>query len=144
MVKPEDITGVAMSLKVEEELSLFALLAADGSINRLGTGAVDNTEKEMFIGVISDPKAFQNLRAQISPGLFKWIGGRADQTPKGKICELTIWLFLPNKEESTIYFKYGSESIGPPPEVGRLVLAAIEVTNPWYEQSKAGIAKNGK
>jgi hypothetical protein len=132
-----------MSLKVEEELSLFALLAADGSINRLGIGAADNTEKEMFTGVISDPKPFQNLRAQISPDLFKWIGGRADQTPKGKICELTIWLFLPNNEESTIYFKYGSESIGPPPEVGRLVLAAIDVTNPWYEQSKGGIAKNG-
>jgi hypothetical protein len=141
MVKPQDITGVAMSLKVDEELSLFALLAADGSINRLGTGAVDNTEKEMFIGVTNDPKPFQNLRGQISPDLFKWIGGRADQTPKGKICELTIWLFLPNKEESTIYFKYGSESIGPPPEVSRLVLAVIDVTNPWYEQFKAGIAK---
>lgn len=144
MVKPEDVTGVAMSLKVDEELSLFALLAADGSINRLGTGTVDNTEKEMCIGVISDPKLFEKLRGQISPDLFKWIGGRADQSPSGKICELTIWLFLPNKEERTFYFKYGSESIGPPPEVCRLVLAAIEVTNPWYEQFKAGLAKNGK
>lgn len=144
MVKPEDITGVAMSLKADDELLLFALLAADGSINRLGTGTVDNTEKEMCIGVISDPKPFENLRAQISRDLFKWIGGRADQSPKGKICELTIWLFLPNKGERTIYFKYGSESIGPPPEVSRLVLAAIDETNPWYEQSRAGIAKKGK
>lgn len=141
MVKPEDITGVAMSLKVDEDLSLFALLAADGSINRLGTGTIQNTEKEMFIAVISDPKPFQSLRAQISPDLFKWIDGRADQSPKGKICELTTCLFLPNKREHTIYFKYGSESIGPPPEVSRLVLAAIDETNPWYEQSKAGIAK---
>lgn len=144
MVKPEDVTGVAMSLKVDQDLSLFALLAADGSINRLGTGAVDNTEKEMFIGVINDPKPFQNLRAQISPDLFKWIGGRGAQSSKGKICELTIWLFLPNKREHTIYFKYGSESIGPPPEVSRLVLAAIDETNPWYEQFKASIAKKGK
>lgn len=144
MVKPENVTGVAMSLKVDEELSLFALLAADGSINRLGTGTIDNTEKEMFIGVISDSKPFQNLRAQISPDLFKWIGGRANPNPKGKVCELTIWLFLPNKEESTIYFKYGSESIGPPPEVSRLVLAAIDETNPWYEQFKAGIAEKRK
>jgi|SRR5215469_9571092 len=143
MVKPEDVTGVAMTLKVEEELSLVALLAADGSINRLGTGTIDNTQKDMFIGVLDDPKPFENLRAQISPDLFKWIGGRAAQSPKGKICELTIWLFLPNKEERTIYFKYGSESIGPPPEVHRLVLAAIEITNPCYEQFKAGIAKQG-
>lgn len=143
MVNPEEIIGVAISLKVDEELTLYALLAADGSINRLGTGTINNTEKEMFIGVISDPMLFQNLRAQISPDIFKWIGGRADQSPKGNICDLTIWLFLPNKEERTIYFKYGSESIGPPPEVCRLVLATIDVTNPWYEQFKAGIAKKG-
>jgi hypothetical protein len=142
MVKPEDVIGVAMSLMVDDALSLFALLAADGSINRLGTGTIDNTEKEMCIGVISDPQLFQNLRARISPEIFKWVGGRADQSPKGKICELTIWLFLPNKEERSIYFKYGSESMGPPPEVGRLVLAAIDATNPWYEQFKTGMKKS--
>jgi hypothetical protein len=144
MVKPEDITGMAMSLKVDEELSLFAMLTADGSINRLGTGTLENTEKEMFIGVISDPKPFQNFRAQISPDLFKWIGGRADPNPKGKVCELTIYLFLPNKEELVIYFKYGSQSIGPPPEVRQLVIATIELTDPWYEEFKAGVANQRK
>jgi hypothetical protein len=143
MIKPEDVTGVAVSLKVDDDLSLFALLAADGSINRLGTGTIDNTEKEMFIGVVNDPKAFQNLRAQISPDLFKWVGGELIHPPRGKFCELTIGLFLPNKEERTIFFKYGSESIGPPPEVKRLVLAMFEATNPWYEQFKAGIVKKG-
>ena len=69
---------------------------------------------------------------------------KLQSAPKGKICELTIYLFLPNKEERAIYFKYGSESIGPPPEVSRLVLAAIEITNPWYEQFKAGVAAQGK
>lgn len=132
-----------MSPKVEDVLSLFALLSADGSINRLGTGAVDNTEREMCIGVISNPQPFQTLRAQISPETFKWLGGRADQSPKGKICELTIWLFLPNKEERTIYFKYGSESMGPPPEVCRLVMAAIDATDPWYEQFKANMGNRG-
>ncbi|HLZ35095.1 MAG TPA: hypothetical protein VKP13_13855 [Nitrospira sp.] len=143
MFKPEDVTGVAVSLKVADDLSLFALLAADGSINRMGTGTIDNAEKEMCIGVIDDPKAFQNLRAQISPDLFKWVGGRADPSPRGKICELMIGLFLPNKEERMIFFKYGSKSIEPPPEIKRLVLAMVEVTNPWYEQFKAGIAKKG-
>ena len=141
IIKPEDVTGVAVSLKVDEELSLFALLAADGSINRMGTGTIDNAEKEMCIGVINDPKPFQNLCSQISPDIFKWVGGRSDPSPRGKICELMIGLFLPNKEERTILFKYGSESIGPPPEVKRLVLAMVEVTDPWYEEFKAGMAK---
>jgi hypothetical protein len=141
MLKPEDVTGVAMSLKVDEDLSLFALLAADGSINRLGTGTIDNVEKQMCIGVINDPKPFLNLRAQISADLFKWVGGRADPSPRGKICELMIGLLFPSKEERTILFKYGSESLGPPPEVKRLVLAMVEVTDPWYEEFKAGMAK---
>ena len=142
MVKKEDVTGVAITHKVEEDLSLLVLLAADGSINRLGTGTVNNTEKEMFIGV-TDPMLFETIRPYINSDVTRWIGGRADQSPKGKICELTIWLFLPNKPEHVIYFKYGSESIGPPPEISRLVLAAIETTNPWYEQFKAGVAKGG-
>lgn len=142
MINQEDVTGLAITLKVEDDLSLLVLVATDGSINRLGTGTINNTEKEMFIGV-TDPKLFESIRPHINPNVIRWIGGRADQAPKGKICELTIWLFLPNKEERTIYFKYGSESIGPPPEVSRLVLAAIEITNPWYEQLKDATAKKG-
>jgi hypothetical protein len=54
-----------------------------------------------------------------------------------------IWLFLPNKPDHVISFKYGSESIGPPPEISQLILAAIETTNPWYEQMKGCDAKGG-
>jgi hypothetical protein len=118
------------------------LLAADGSINRLGTGTEDNTDKQMCIGVINDPAPFQNLQDQISPDLFKWVGGRTDSNPKGKICELTISLFLRNKEELIIYCKYGSRSVGPPPEVRQLVIAAIEQTDPWYEEFKQGSQSN--
>lgn len=142
MINQEDVTGLAITLKVEDDLSLLVLLAADGSINRLGSGTIHNTEKEMFIGV-ADPTLFESIRPQINSDVIRWIGGHADQAPKGKICELTIWLFLPNKEERAIYFKYGSESIGPPHEVSRLVLAAIEITNPWYEEFKAGASKTG-
>jgi hypothetical protein len=142
MINQEDVTGLAITLKVEDDLSLLVLVAADGSINRLGTGTVNNTEKEMFIGV-TDPMLFKNMRPHINSDVIRWIGARADQAPKGKICELTIWLFLPNKEERAIYFKYGSESMGPPPEISRLVLAAIEITNPWYEEFKGGAAKKG-
>ena len=140
LINQEDVTGLVITLKVEDDLSLLVLLAADGSINRLGTGTVNNTEKEVFIGV-TDPKLFETIRPHINSDVIRWIGGRADPAPKGKICELAIGLFLPNKEERTIYFKYGSESIGPPPEVSGLVLSAIEITNPWYEQFKAGRAK---
>ena len=101
------------------------------------------TRWEMVSDTLISPKLFETIRPYINSDVTRWIGGRADQSPKGKICELTLWLFLPNKPEHVIYFKYGSESIGPPPEISRLILAAIETTNPWYEQYKAGVAKGG-
>jgi hypothetical protein len=139
-MNPHDITGIGMHLKVDDDLSLFGLLAADGSINRLGTGALNNTEKEMFIG-ITDPKLFQSLRAQITPDLLKWIGGRADQNLRGKVCELQIHLMLANRTEQSIFLKYGSDSMRPPPEVSQFVTAFVEVTSPWYEAQKSMGAK---
>lgn len=140
MISPNDITGVLVNLKVDGDLSLFALLAADGSINRFGTGAVNNTEREMFIG-ITDPKLFEGVRSRITGDLLKWVGGRADPNPRGKVCELVVGFMLANREEHAIQFKYGSESIGPPPEVAKFVIAIVEATNPWYEDFKAMAAK---
>lgn len=139
-MNPHDITGVGIHLKVDNDLSLFGLLAADGSINRLGTGALSNSEKEMFIGV-TDPKLFLSLRAQITPDLLKWIGGRADQNLRGKVCELQIHLMLENKTEQSIFLKYGSDSMRLPPEVSQFVTAFVEVTSPWYEAQKSMVAK---
>ena len=139
-MNPQDITGIGMHLKVDDDLSLFGLLAADGSINRLGTGALNNTEKEMFIG-ITDPKLFQSLRARITPDLLKWVGGRADQNLRGKVCELQIHLMLANRTEQSIYLKYGSDSKRPPPEVSQFVTAFVEVTSLWYEAQKSMVAK---
>jgi len=51
MIDPNNITGVSVDLKIDGASSLFASLAADGSINRLGTGAANNTETELLKGI---------------------------------------------------------------------------------------------
>ena len=33
-------------------------------------------------------------------------------------------------------WRYGTESLGPPEEIRRFVIAAIEATNPWFELQK--------
>ena len=140
MLNPRDVTGIYVTLNIEGVPSLLVMLGADGSINRFGTGAVDNSEKQMCIGIIPST-LFEKLRSQITDELLGWIGGRADSNPKGKVCELTIGFMLANKEERTIVFRYGSESMGPPPEVRKFAIAAVEATNPWYEAFKAQTAK---
>jgi hypothetical protein len=94
----------------------------------------------MFIGK-TDPTLFQSLRVQITPDLLKWIGGRADQNLRGKVCELQIHLMLANRTEQSIFLKYGSDSMRPPPEVSQFVTAFVEVTSPWYEAQKSMVAK---
>ena len=140
MIDQEEIKGSYVFLKVEEVPALVVLLHSDGSINRMGTGAVDNKEMDMFIGV-TDPALFLNVKSQITADLLQWIGTRADPQPKGKACQLTIGFMLTNGKEQGIQFKYGSESLGPPPEIRRFVVAMVEATNPWYEEFKAKTAK---
>lgn len=141
MIDHEEIKGSYVILKVEEVPALLVLLHSDGSINRLGTGTVDNKEMGMFIGV-TDPALFLKMRSQVTEDLLQWIGVQADPQPKGKVCELTIGFMLADGKEQGIQFKYGSESLGPPPEIHRFVTAMVEATDPWYEDFKAKTVQN--
>jgi hypothetical protein len=140
--EPVDVLqGIMVMLKVSGEQSLFIMLAADGSINRVGTGAVDNTERDMFIGR-TDPALFRGLGQQITPELLAWCGqSRADPSPKGKVCELTVGFKRGSGEELLTGWRYGSESMGPPPEVGQFVVAAVRATEPWFAQQQAMVRR---
>src|SRR5437867_8247743 len=140
MIDPDNITGVSVDLKIDGTPLLFASLAADGSITRLGTGASHNTETELF-RCITEPKLFESVRSQITGDLLRWVGGRTDHKLRGKACELLVAFMLANGEEHAIKFKYGSESNGPPTEVSRFVTAVVEATNPWYENLKSRAPK---
>jgi hypothetical protein len=133
--------GIMVTLLVGGEQSLFIMLGDDGSINRFGTGAVDNTERDMFIGR-TDPALFRALHKQITPELLAWCGqSRADPEPQGKVCELTVGFKRASGEELLTAWRYGSESMGPPPEVGQFVIAAVQATDPWFAQQKAMVRR---
>lgn len=130
----DEIHGILVRLLVGGEQSLFIMLGVDGSVTRVGTGAVNNTERDMFIGR-TDPVLFRALREQITPGLLAWCGqSRADPEPRGKFCELTVLFKRVSGEELLTAWQYGSESMGPPPEVGQFVVAAVRATDPWFSQ----------
>ena len=59
--------ALSVKLLVGDEQSLFVMLGSDGSISRVGTGSVENVERDMFIGKAS-PEVFQGLRAKVAPG----------------------------------------------------------------------------
>jgi len=137
MANQNDIVGVMVQLLVDGEQSLFIMLGDDGSITRMGTGRVDNSDRELFVGK-TDAAMFQQLRQQIGPELLGWFGRRLeDPQPHGKICELTVGLKYTDGTESGTAWRYGAESQGPPPEVAQFVIAAVGITNPWFEEFKS-------
>jgi hypothetical protein len=125
-----------VSLYVADQQALFVMLGADGSINRLGTGAGGNTENDLCIGKTT-PNVFTDLRGRINPDIFQWEGGHADPAPVGKSCKLTVGFQMAGGKALMSEWRYGSESLGPPPEVRDFVVAAVELTDPWYEQLKS-------
>ncbi len=131
----ENIAAVMVSLEVDGKNSLWVLLAKDGSINRLGTGAEDNTENDMFIGITS-PETFEKLRKQVEPDIFKYEGEYSGNNIVGKSCELQIAFKFTDNTEIGSTWKYGTKSSGPPQEIKRFVLASIEATESWLEEQK--------
>jgi hypothetical protein len=133
----DEFHGIMVTLLVGGEQSLFLMLGADGSINRVGTGAVDNADREMFIGR-TDPALFRELRERITPELLAWCGrSLADPEPKGQVCELTVGFKRASGQELVTDWRYGSGSQGPPPEVGQFVVASVRATDPWFAQQQA-------
>jgi hypothetical protein len=146
MQPADEVVAVMVAMQVEGQKVLFALLGADGSVNRMGSGLADVSDREMFIGELN-PEVFQQLRAKISPGLNQFLGqSLAASNPAGTVCELTVAFKYANGREAATAWRYGSESQGPPPEVTDFVKETLVAVEPWFRQQKAlaaGRSRNG-
>lgn len=130
-----------VTLHIEGAQKLFLVLTNDGMIKRMGTGSDDCAENELFIGK-SGSDAFERVRSLSGAVLENWLGTYADPNQIGKTCGLVIG-FQCGKRELISEWEYGTESLGPPPEVSSLVTTAVESTNQWYAEQKK-LASNAR
>jgi hypothetical protein len=135
-----DINAVHLTLVAGEKQVLFILLAADGTINRQGTGALTNTDNDLFIGRTEEP-LFANLISYLDDEMMKFMGGYNVEDQRGVPCKLLIGLSFLNAEDNGFGFRYGSESKGPPHEIVQFVTAAVRLTDPWFQQQKKIVSK---
>lgn len=135
-----NVVAITIALEVASKQSLFILVAADGTVNRLGTGAVNNQEPGLYIGITKEP-LFEKLRDEIKPEWLKHLGAYDVPNNVGQICQLTVLIKHSNGEESGLRFRYGSESQGPPGGIGQFVISAIALTEPWYTLQKSMVTK---
>src|SRR5437016_554446 len=115
-MKPESINAVMVKLDIADRQALFIVLANDGLVNRLGTGAVNNTENDLFIGRTNDP-LFAQLRAQIPPKWMDRFGSYDVSSKAGSTCKLSVLFKAAEGEDGGVSFVYGSESQGPPGDI---------------------------
>jgi hypothetical protein len=141
--KASDVRGFTITLDIDGKPSLFVLLGADGSINRLGTGTLENKESELFIG-LTDPAIFEPVRSHLTDAMLQATIGQTfqDQHQRGRPCKLTLTFQFKDGTSNGFVFLYGSESEGPPREVADFVRLAVQQTDPWYEDFKRGVAKH--
>jgi hypothetical protein len=131
-----EIQGIFISLTVGFRPSLFVLLAADGTVNRMGSGGLNNTDLEMYIGRTPDP-LFATLRKWIKPEWFEYPGEYKIPDGKGLPCELQVHLKLLDGRQTGLVFHYGSQSKGPPAYLCEFVERAAAITAPWHQSQKA-------
>jgi hypothetical protein len=140
----DEVIGIMVVLVVGGQQALFALLGSDGSIHRMGSGLVDASDRDMFIGK-APPELFQELRSKITPGVIHFLGQRlAAPNPVGKPCELTVGIQYASGREAASAWQYGSESQGPHPEVVDFVKETLRITEPWFEQQKVMVKHQGR
>jgi len=137
-----EIVGIQILLTSNAEQTLFILVGADGSINRLGTGTLHNSDKELFVGK-ADISLFHAIRAGLSDEMLQFTGGYSLPDQRGIPCVLTVALRFQDQTSDGFEFRYGTESNGPPGELAEFVRAAVRLTDPWFEEFKR-MARAGK
>jgi len=128
-----EIDALTISLDVGQQSALFILLAADGTINRMGTGTTQNAQGDLFIGK-ADRSIFQSVRSLVTDEMILSLGqGYEMRNPEGQRCKLTLTFKFKDGMSSGLVFLYGSESAGPPKRIADFVRTAVAKTDPWYE-----------
>lgn len=130
----QEIQTIIISLAVDENQSLFILLAENGTIQCMGDGSVHNSDKTIYIGKTSSD-LFTNLKQYINPQWLQRCGRYTVPQRCGKTCELSI-IFKTEHAEKGIQFVYGVESQGPPTDIVNFIHTAVNLITPWHRQQQ--------
>jgi hypothetical protein len=139
----ENIAHVIVTLDVGGKPALFVLLSEDGSINRMGTGSPSNSDHDLYIGA-GQAALFADFMRRVPEEIFPYRGRYEIPGRSGAECTLAIRFATRNDETVSFEFLYGTESEGPPQEIRDVAMAAVEVTDCWYEKQQAIVHGGGE
>lgn len=130
-VTKDQISSVAISLRVDGKPSFMLLLTSDGDVKRMGFSAVHAEEKTVAAG--HDPALFEQVLATLPDALLGRGGTYEDPGTEGERCHWRIEL---GGTPDPIGFEliYYSKSAGLPKALAELVATAESLTDPWYAE----------
>ena len=131
----DKLDNCLLSLDVGSRNALFIVLAKDGTICRRGNGN-PNKDFELLKGT-SELEHFQAFMMTVSEDILQF-SGFFEQTPiVGRPCKLMIVFSGPHGEEAGFKVEYGEDSQGPPADIVEMLINAVKLTDPWYEEEIA-------
>lgn len=132
------IDKILITLEIGDKTTLFILLDKSGTIHRKGDGGKQENELPLMTGV-SREGHFEALMMTVDENLFQYAGVIKMPQRVGAECSMTI-IFNGNDGAVDYSFRvvYGEQSQGPPIELVQILINAVKLTEPWYqEQMKA-------
>ncbi len=139
--KSSEIDALSITLEIDKKTALYLMLAADGTINRMGSGTREDRGGHLLIGKI-ESEIFKEVRAQVNDAMLASLGqGFGHQNPRGALCRLSLTFQFKDGISNGLGFEYGSESGGAPTDIAEYVTTAVRRTDAWYENFKRNAAK---
>jgi hypothetical protein len=133
------IVALAIDWHVGSDNVLTILVAADGTINRMGDGRPTWHDRSLYVGRTPD-SLLPHLTRLLNDKMLMHTG-RYELAPiVGIPCSLVIHVWSPDRQD-TFEFHYGSESGGLPVEIPAFVTNAIQTTQGWYEGRRQQVKK---
>jgi hypothetical protein len=129
------VDGFAISLEISAQQALFLLLAKDGTVNRMGSGALPIEDGDLYIGR-AIPSLLPAALTGLSDHMLQFTGGYDVSDKQGAPCRLSITLRFADGTEDGFGFTYGSESQGPPREIAEFVQGAVVASDGWYREQQ--------
>src|SRR5262245_30250152 len=136
-----ELVAFLIELSIDEHRVLFLVLAADGAVNRAGSGRLHPAEPDLCIAQ-SDGTQFQTVRPlfdqtwldlpplQVLPG---------QEGPEHRL-RLTFFCADGRKlEKVEIGYEYRMET-QPPPAIQAFVQGALDATQSWYDEFREQVA----
>ena len=131
-VKPL-LDKVLITLEIEDKTSILILLTKDGEISRKGDGSIKNITLPLMQGISHDGH-FEALMMTVSEDIFYYAGVINQPARAGRDCRLSIIFQGKNEVDYSFRVLYGEDSQGPPAELAQILINAVKITEPWYQE----------